>query len=180
MAAIPTAPTEIDRKLHRVILSTNSTLFTDMTALARSIEEGHHAEFSYSRAGRTEFSSAQTITKYVSYAKTVGLLDGNLAATKLKKDVRSLEEFQQWVSDIVVQYLIDNQCAIDQIRDAAVALLQEFPSKLPTPANVLRRLQSPLRFEVFRLSLRVVSQLRPDALEVRSRRIILIPKSVET
>ena len=80
MAAIPTAANDIDRKLHRILLESNSAVFTDMSALARTVERERYPEFSYLRGGKKEFSSAETIHKYVSFAKSVGLLDGNLVS----------------------------------------------------------------------------------------------------
>jgi hypothetical protein len=91
MAAIPTASNEIDRKLHRILLDSNSAVLTDMSALARSVQRERYPEFAYSRGGRKEFSSAGTIHRYVSFAKNVGLLDGNLASTRPKKEIRALE-----------------------------------------------------------------------------------------
>lgn len=179
MATISTAPNEVDRKLHRIVLDSNPAQLTNMAALARFIEEEKHIEFSYSRAGKTEFSSANTIKTYVSYARAIGLLDGDLAPTQLKKDIRSLENFQQWLSNAVVQYLTDNNSAIPQIATVIQASLQNVPYTLPTPQNVYEWLKSPPPAPTFKLSLKIISLLRSSTLQVRSRRVILIPGAIE-
>ena len=179
MPAVPTGVSEIDRKLHRVIMESNPTEFTNMMGLARSMAKVKHREFSYTRARKTKYSSADTIQSYISYARTVGLLDGNLSPTRPKGDVRTLENFQQWLSDTVVQYLADNNSAITRVEDEIRGMLQGVTIELPTQDNVYSRLQNPPPRQVFQMSLRIISRLRPIALRVRSRRIILIPGLIE-
>lgn len=178
MAAISTAVNEIDRKLHRIVLDTDREL-TTMMALARSLEEEKYDEFSYTRDEKTEYSSANTIHTYVSYARTIGLLNGNLEPTQPKSDVRSLENFQQWLSDTVVQFLSENNSSLPQIRDAMLAALGKIPRILPTLESVHARLTNPPPPLVFRFSLKIVTLLRPNALQLRSRRVILIAGILE-
>jgi hypothetical protein len=151
-----------------------------MSGLSRFVQDQEYIEFSYSRAGETQFAGAGTIYRYVSYAKAIGLLDDTLASGKSKRDIRAFGDFQEWLSDLVVQHLNDNNCSVERIREAARALLTaKFPAQLPTPINVRTFLKNPLPPEVFRISLQLVSLLRPNALQVKSRQVILIPKSVE-
>ena|SRR6266853_2857647 len=179
MAAISGAQNEIDRKLHRIILDADPGEFKNMLSFARYIQRQKYTEFSYSRAGRTEYSGAGTIQHYISYGVALGLMDGDLTPTKPKKDVRSLESFQAWLSDTVFQYLDDKGCGIDQIADKMQILFQSAPYRLPTPSKIRSLFNNPPSPIVFRLSLRVMSLLRPKAIQVKSRGVILIPGTVE-
>ena len=179
MTLVATSPNEIDRKLHRIILDANPSEFTNMMALARSIAREKCVEFSYVRTGKTEHSGATTIQHYISYASEVKLLDGDFSPTKPKKDVRSLESFQQWLSDTVYQYLTDHACAVEQIADKTQFLLQAAPHKLPTPDKIRALIKSAPSAMVFRFSLKIVSILRPKAFQLKTRRIILIPGTLE-
>ncbi len=179
MAAIPTAVNEIDRKLHRIVLDTDPRTLTTMMALARSVEQEQYDEFSYTRDEKTEYSGANTIHTYVSYARTIGLLNGDLEPNQPKPDVRSLDNFQQWLSNTVVQFLSENNSSIPQIQDAMLAALGKIPRILPTLENIHARLTAPPPPPVFRLSLKIVTLLRPNALQVRSRRVVLIAGILE-
>lgn len=176
MAAIKTNKNEIDRKLHRIILDSDPEKFNNMMVLANSIERKHYAEFSYIRADETEYASSSTIQKYISYARHIGLLDGNLKATQLKKDIRSLENFQAWLSDTVFQYLNDNHCSIPEIKKVVQNLLHTTPAILPTQENIHSKLKNPPTINIFLPSLKIVSLLRPNAIRLRTRRVILIPE----
>jgi hypothetical protein len=179
MSATPSKPNDIDRKLHRIILDSNASDFTDMMSLAKHIESQKPTEFSYFRDGRTRFSGAETIREYISYASAVGLLDPNLAPTRPKKDVRSLESFQQWLSDTVFQYLATKGCAITQIANKIPTLFSTSPYRLPTLGQVRSLFATPPSPRVFRHSLRIMALLRPNAIQVKSSRVILIPGTVE-
>lgn len=174
-----TRPNEVDRKLHRIVLESNPTEFASMITLAHHIEDLKLIEFSYSRGGKTQYSNAYTIRQYISFAQTIGLLDNDLETARTKKDIRSLENFQQWLSDVAVQFAIDRNCSIDQIRGAVQTLLQSSPSRLPTLENVRSRLTDPPDLDTFKLSAKIISLLRPNTFQIRARRVLLAPGIVE-
>jgi len=179
MAATPTTVNEIDRKLHRIVLETDPRTLTTMMALARSVEQEQYEEFSYTRDEKTEYSSANTIHNYISYARTIGLLNGDLESNQAKSDVRSLENFQQWLSDTVVQFLNDNNSSIPKIKDAMQALLGGMPRILPTLENIHTQLTAPPPPPIFKQSLKIITLLRPNLLQVRTRRVVLIAAILE-
>lgn len=179
MAPISTAPNEIDRKLHRILLDSNPKKFTTMMALGRSIAVKKYVEFSYLRGDETEFATPSTIQNYVGYARDIGLLDGNLASSRKKEDIRALENFQQWLSDTVSRFLSNTHCSIEHIRETGQRLLRATPCELPTQENVHADLENPPPLHTFRASLKILSLLRPGAIQVRSRRIVLIPGLVK-
>jgi len=174
--AVVTARNEIDRKLHRIVLESNPNEFVNNISLASFLEDQKLMEFSYSREGKIQYANADTIGYYVSYARTIGLLDDRLGSAKPKMDIRGLENFRQWLSDLVVQYLTEKNCSIEQIRSTVLSLLQSTPSKIPTPKNVNERIPNSPDLLFFKLSLKVISRLRPDVIKVQSRRVILLPK----
>jgi hypothetical protein len=175
MAPIPTGPTEIDRKLHRVVLEANPGQFTNLIALARSIEQSRFPEFSYRRSDKTEYTNADTIASYVAFAREIGLLDENLGPTRPKGDVRALASFQQWLSDRVAQYLSDRGSSPGQIGNAVRRLLNANPAELPSQENIRARLSNPPSPTDFRVCLKIMALLRPKVLEVVSRRVVLVP-----
>src|SRR5882672_1840947 len=103
-----------------------------MMELATGIRKHAYLEFSYLREGKRRYSSADAIQSYVSYAKALGLLDENLDAARPKQDIRSLESFQQWLSNRVLDYLRAYNCDISQIESAVQSLLVSNPPVLPT------------------------------------------------
>jgi len=179
MPIIPTAPNEIDRKLHRIALDTDPKRFTNMIAFARELESKKCIEFSYARSDKTEYSNAFTIQYYISYARQIGLIDGDLSLTRPKKDIINLENFQAWLSDIVFQYLNNNNSSVNEISEAIVDLFKLSPYKLSTQSNIHSQLKNPIPLHIFKISLKIVSRLRPKALFVRSRRMVLIPGLLE-
>lgn len=172
-----TGSREIDRKLYRIVREADSSLHPTAIALGRALEKAEAAEFAYQRGRKTEYATANTVAEYVLYARDIGLLNGDLDVTRQKADVRSLENFQQWLGDIVIRYLRDNNASIDQLQSAVDSLLSSTPRELPTVDNVYKTLKSPPPKHTFRLSLKVISFLRPKALRLRSRRLI-IPSAI--
>src|SRR6266853_3841236 len=122
MAAISTTPNAIDRKLHRIVLDTNPDEFKSFVALGRQIAKSKPAEFSYQRFGKVEYAGAAAIESYVSFARDVGLVDGDLRVTRPKKEIRTLENFQQWLSDLTMQYLEGKNASLKQIEQAILDL----------------------------------------------------------
>jgi hypothetical protein len=175
MPAVPTGPTEIDRKLHLIVLQSSPGQFRNLIALARSIGEGQYEEFSYQRADKTEYSNAGTIRSYVAFARQIGLLGDNLGPMRNKSDITDLESFQQWLSDRVAQYLIDVGCPPAAISETIVGLLASTPPLLPSQENVRARLRNPPSEFDFRLCLKIVARFRPSVLKLVSRRVILMP-----
>jgi hypothetical protein len=175
MPAISTHATSIDRKLHRVILDANASAFGSMMELAGAIEKEHYREFSYLREGKRRYSSAGAIQSYVSYARGLGLLDEKLDSTRPKQDVRSLESFQQWLSNAVLDYLRSKNCDITQIEGAVQALLTSNPPLLPTQERVRSRFSDPPSATFFRFSLTTLALLRPAVLQTKARKTILMP-----
>jgi len=172
MSAISTHSTAIDRKLHRVILDAN-VAFGSMMELAVAIQRKHYREFSYLREGKRRYSSAGAIQSYVSYARALGLLDENLDSSR--KDARSLESFQQWLSNAVLDYLRSKNCDITQIQGAVQALLTSNPPLLPTQERVRSRFSDPPSATFFRFSLTAIALLRPAVLQAKARKTILMP-----
>lgn len=179
MAAIGTAPTAIDRKLHRVVLDSEPTQFNTLMAIAREVAANRYPEFSYVRNGETEYSGQGAIQGYVSYAHDLGLLDSDLAIARPKKDVRSLENFQQWLSDATLRYLTDTNASMEQIEQAIVELFRSQPFRIPTQTNIREKLNNPPSLRNFRFSLKIITLLRPGAIEIKSHRIVLMDKVVE-
>jgi len=175
MAAIATGPTEVDRKLHLVVLEASPGRFTSLIGLARSIEQSKLAEFSYRRSDRTEFANAETIRVYVAFAREIGILDENLGPTRPKAQVRSLDNFQAWLSDLVGRYLDDHGSSQQQIADAVRHLLSASPAELPSQEKVRVSLSSPLPPLDFRMCLRIMALLRPHFVGLVSRRVVLVP-----
>lgn len=175
MPAIPTPPTAIDRKLHRVILDANGTEFSSMMELASAIRKEQYREFSYLREGKRMYSSAEAIQSYVSYARALGLLDENQNAARPKQDVRSLESFQQWLSNSVLDYLRSKGCDITQIEGAVQALLGSNPPLLPSQERVRSRFSNPPSAMFFRFSLTTLALLRSKVLQTKARKTIFMP-----
>jgi hypothetical protein len=178
--AISTSPREIDRKLHRVVREADSSLYSTAIALGRAIETANLPEFAYQRGRDTVYANADTISTYVLYARDIRLLDGDLNATRGKGDIRSLDNFQQWLSDAVVRYLRDNNASLEQIQAAVASLLSSTPHQLPTLDNLYKILRSPPPRHSLRMSLKVLSLLRPRALKLQSRRLVIIPSIVSS
>ncbi len=128
MAAISTSPNAMDRKLHRVVLEADPNEFKTFVALARHIAKAKPLEFSYQRLGKTEYAGAEAIEQYISFSRDIGLVDGNIEITRPKKDVRSLESFQQWLGDLTLQYLEKKNASLKHIEQSVMDLLQGSPS----------------------------------------------------
>lgn len=174
MSAIPSASTAIDRKLHRIVLESSAS-FASMMELAGEIRKNQHREFSYLREGKRLYSSPGAIQSYVSYARALGLLDENLDAARPKAEVRSLESFQQWLSNSVLDYLRSRNCDIQQIEGAVQTLLTSNPPVLPTQERVRSQFSSPPSAMFFRFSLATLALLRPAVLQTKARKTILMP-----
>lgn len=179
MSAISTPSTAIDRKLHRIVLDANPSNFANMMALANAIKREKYTEFTYSRGGKTEFSGAEAIQTYVSYARAIELLDSDLGSSRPKKDIRDLQSFQQWVGDAVLDYLDRRGCNIQQIGAVIQNLLRVPPYKLPTREKVRSQFKGAPSADFFRFSLKAVALLRPAVLQVKSRSVILMPGLLE-
>ncbi|HZD70174.1 MAG TPA: hypothetical protein VFA45_15145 [Actinomycetes bacterium] len=179
MPLTATGPTEIDRKLHRIVLDASSGQFPNMISLSRSIGQSKPTEFSYRRLGRTEYSGAQAIAFYVAFAREIGLLDENLIPTRSKADVGTLKHFQPWLNDKVAEYLNGRGSSPDQLGDVVSRLLHHTPSKLPSQQNIRPMLENPPPSRFFQMSLRITALLRPRTLSVVTRRIVLVPGVLE-
>jgi hypothetical protein len=163
----------IDQKLHRIVEASNSQKYPTAMALGRFLKDEKTSEFSYERGGRTEFSASPTIARYAIYARDIALLDGSFECTRTKTDVRSLTNFQQWLGDSVLNYLAENKASVTEIEKAIVTLFTSTPASLPTLANIRLATGTPLSLGDLRLSLRAVALLKPTALSVTSRRLIV-------
>ncbi len=141
MAVISTTPNAIDRKLHRVVLDADPDEFKSFAALARHIAQNKAGEFSYLRFGQLVYAGAEAIETYVSFAHDIGLLDGDLRTTRPKKEIRALENFQQWLSDLTMQYLKARAASLKQIELAIRDLTQNSPCRLPTQENIRTKLE---------------------------------------
>jgi hypothetical protein len=179
MTAISSMPNAIDRKLHRIVLESDPQEFKSFASLARHISQSKVVEFSYQRFRKLEYAGAPSIESYVSFARDIGLLDGDIRITRLKKEIRTLENFQQWLGDLTVQYLEANNASLKLIEKALVGLSQQSPSRLPTQENVRNSLDNPPSTRNFRLALRIVALLRSNVISLASRRLILMDGIVE-
>jgi hypothetical protein len=173
--AASTAPTEIDRKLHRIVAEADPDKLTTAVAIGRVLAKEHAAEFTYQRNGKTEHAGADTIAQYVRFAKEIGLLNGDLAPTRAKSEVRSLDNFQRWLSDLVIRYLNEQNASLDQLDRVTRQLLNQSPRQLPTIDNIHSQLQNPPSKIDLRLALKIVALLRPRALRLVSRRLVMMP-----
>ncbi len=173
MALIPTPPTAIDHKLHCIILKSSSNKFATPNDLARAIVKDKNVEFSYERNGVTYYSGASTVQKYIRYCQAITILDEDLLPLQKNTVFGELDSFQNWLGNKVIQYLSNNKCSSGQIKDAIRGLLQEETPRLPTPDNVLDKLERPVGRDNFMTSVKLVSLLRPKVFELAgSRRII--------
>jgi hypothetical protein len=179
MAAIASTPNAIDRKLHRIVLDSNPDEFKSFAALARYIARSKPAEFSYQRLGKPEYAGADAIESYVSVSRDIGLLDGDLRTNRPKKEIRTLENFQQWLSDLTMQYLEAKNASLKQIEQAILGLSQNSPCRLPTQENIRTQLQNPPSSRNFRLALKIVALLRSNVISVTSRRLVLMDGIIE-
>jgi hypothetical protein len=179
MPAVSTAVNAIDRKLHRVVLDSDPDQFKTFAALSRHMTSAKPTEFSYQRFGKTEYSGAESIEGYVSFARDIGLLDGNLQPARPKKEIRGLESFQIWLGDLTMQYLDAKNASVTQIEQAMVDLMQGTPSRLPTQENIRSKLDSPPSPRNFRFALKITALLRSGVVSLASRRLVLIDGIVE-
>lgn len=92
----------------------------------------------------------------MSFARDVGLVDGDLRMTRPKKEIRTLENVQQWLGDLTMQYLERKSASLKQIEQAILDLSQNSPSRLPTQENIRAKLENPPTPRNFRLALRIV------------------------
>src|SRR5688572_13396193 len=151
-----TSQREIDRKLHRIVRLADSSQYPTAISLGRALAKEKSPEFAYQRAGKTEHSSASTISHYVSFSVDIGLLDGDFAPTRAKSDFRALESFQGWLADSVLVYLRANNASLEQIKGAVEFLLSTHPRQLPTLDSIHKTLNSPPSKDNLRRSLNVV------------------------
>jgi hypothetical protein len=166
---------EIDRKLHRIVLESDSSLYPTATSIGRALKEGKTVEFSYQRGGGTQFSSPGSIARYVLYAREIGLLDGSFDSTIPKSKIRQIDNFQGWLADSIMDYLKGKNSSIGQIEDTLSALLSRAPYELPTFDNLYSHLREPPPKDYLRLSLRVLALLRPAIIALKSYRLIALP-----
>ena len=181
MTAISTTPNAIDRKLHRIVLDSNPDEFKTFVDLARYIANSKPSptEFSYQRFGKHEYAGADAIEGYVSFARDVGLLDGDLRASRPKKELRTLDNFQQWLGDLTIQYLEAKNASLKQIEQAILELMQQSPRLLPTQDNIRAKLNNPPSSRNFKFALKILALLRPKAISLVSRRVVLIQGVIE-
>ncbi len=149
-------------------------------ALARYIAKSKPAEFSYQRFGKLEYAGSDAIETYVSFARDVGLVDGDLRITRPRKEIRTLENFQQWLSDLTMQYLEGKNASLKQIEQAILDLSHNSPSRLPTQENIRAKLDNPPTPRNFRLALRIVALLRSNVISLASRRLVLMDGIIES
>ena len=180
MAARATPRYEIDRKLQTICLEADPSQFRSAMALARQVERLSDQAFSYQRLGATLHANALTIAAYVLYSRDIGLLDPNFAPTRVKTDFRTITNFQHWLNDTAIRYLSTNGASISQIASAIDTLLSRRPAQLPTIGNLHSQLNMGISIRNLRLSLRVLALLRPRAIRLVSRRLILLPSVITT
>lgn len=179
MPAVSTAINAIDRKLHRVVLDSDPNQFESFAALSRQIASDKSTEFSYQRFGKTEYSGAEAIEAYVSFARELGLLDGNLETARPKKEIRALENFQSWLGDLTMQYLDAKNASVQQIQQAITELVHASPSRLPTQENIRAKLNGPPSPRNFKFALKITALLRSEVVSLASRRLVLMSGIVE-
>ncbi len=175
MAQIPTPKTSVDRKLHRIVLNSDSNYFKTAISLARTIADQNLEEFSYQRNNKILFATPVSISKFISYAREIGLLNENLDSTQPKADVRSTENFQWWVKSQVMIYLEKNNSSLEDIKKATLTLMGDLPYFLPSVDKIHDGLKTSISKTSFRTSLKIISALNPMALKFSSRKLVIHP-----
>jgi hypothetical protein len=145
-----------------------------VAALARQLAQNKLDEFSYTRSEKIEYSSAGAISSYISFARDIRLLDGDLQIARQKKEVRALDNFQGWLADLTLQYLDRNNASLLQLGDLVHELCQRQPHVLPTQEKLRSLISEPPSARSFRFSLKILSLLRSNTIVVASRRVVLL------
>ena len=179
MADISTAQNAIDRKLHAVVLKSDPERLHTAIALAKSIEEDQVRAFQYEDNDGPKYVKASGIVRHVYFAREIGLLDGSLGITRPKSDIRALENFQSWLGDKVLSYLDSYGASLTEMSSATEVLFSSHPSRLPTLANMHQQLNTQMKIANMSVSLKILALLRPGAIRLLTRRLIVIPGTLE-
>lgn len=116
--------TALDRKLHRIVLSTTPDCATS-ASLARHIESKNCKEFVYFRDNKQQPCKWHSISRYVSFAGEIGLLDETFACIVGKTSVRAFGSFKPWAGERILAFNIKNGLSQDALQSAVLALVQE-------------------------------------------------------
>lgn len=177
MPAIPTKINEVDRKLQSVVLTAARGKNVTASDLAEKLYEKQLESFSFFEHGTKKYKSQRSIVYYVGFARIVGLLDENFYLEKDVKLIRSLENFQDWLSDVILQYMNQKNSSLTNLSLAVQELFsQPQPYVSPYLNNVFGKIKRPKpSYRNFCVCLKIISLLRPDTLQIRSRRMLLMP-----
>lgn len=164
------AAARIDRKLFRIVREAGRQRPRDLTDLARRIAGRRLAEFSYRRGGQRRYSGWRTVRRYAGLARTLELLDAELAPTASFADPGG---FGDWLAERTLRFMQRRKISATAIRGAVRQLLGETPPRLPGPDHVHRRLDRPVPRETFLACLKIVALLRPRLLVLKTRRLVV-------
>lgn len=132
-------------------------------------------EFSYTTAEGTRFTRVETVAQYAALAKTIGILDENLDCVRAKGDIKSLENFQEWLGELTMSFLEQEGAAPSEVARVTGELISASPSELPILQNIRPKLQTKLSIQRLRHCLGIIALLRSKLLVVGSRRLYLSP-----
>jgi hypothetical protein len=168
------ASAAIDRKLHRIVLSSNKNKYPTGAALARAIADRDHVEFSYVRGGKLNHCDWVTIRGYISFAQEIGLLGPSYAATASKASLQSLSGFRGWCGNLLLTFTQAKGFGVSSLESAVIALVKQ-NHMLPTTRHLYDALKvTEVSEQEFRWALTLQSILRPATLGL-CRRWLWIP-----
>ena len=175
MAATNTPYNGIDRKLHVIALSIDPSAYSTKLELARAIEKAKSDEFSRQTVEGTRYVKAGTIVEYITFAESIGVLATDRYCARPKQEIRGLGNFQEWLAELVLDYLNGNKASQANIAEAIFRMFERQPRDLPTIENLHKELKTPLTVKHLRFCLRILGWLRPSVVAVQSRRLYFSP-----
>lgn len=168
------AAAAIDRKLHRIVLSSNKAKYQSGAALSRAIADHEYVEFSYTRGGKENFCDWETVRSYISFAQEVGILAPDFGAAAPKSRLQSLSAFRGWSGDLLLQFAKANGFGVDKLEAAVTRLVKE-KQQFPTTRSLYAELKiTTVGEQTFRWALTLQSLLRPATLGL-CRRWLWVP-----
>jgi hypothetical protein len=167
-------PNEISDKIYVIVEEAKKTTHKNAVVFADTLAKKKLDEFSYVRGGRIQYCDLKTIRDYISFAKDVGALTEEL---KIPSGVayRSKVGFENWLGDVVLKYLDDNNLAISTLKSHALKLVSA--KTLPTTDKLFEEADADIASKHFRWSLTVIQNVKPLLLGV-CRKWVWVPGDI--